>query len=97
MNRSAECSSWRASLCKTWKGVSVEEFGDLRGMLLYSQLQDHKARFRVEVRMGSLSRGAALPTPAGKPAFGLQAAFGPEWRERQGERQGSATTWLYDF
>lgn len=38
------------------------------------------------------------PTPAGKPAFGLQAAFGPEWeRERQGERQGSATTWLYDF
>lgn len=44
----AECSSWRASLCKTWKGVSVEEFGDLR-MLLYSQLRDHKARFRVEV------------------------------------------------
>lgn len=38
-----------ASLCKTWKGVSVEEFGDLRGMLLYSQLRDHKARFRVEV------------------------------------------------
>lgn len=37
-------------------------------------------------------------TPAGEPAFGLQAAFGPEWeRERQGERQGSATTWLYDF
>ena len=37
-----------ASLCKTWKGVSVE-FGDLQECCFIPRLPDHKARFRVEV------------------------------------------------
>ena len=76
----------------------LRSLGTYKECCFIPRLWDHKARFRVEVRIGLLlGEEQQPPTPAGKPAFGLQAAFGTKWeRERQGERQGSATTWLYD-